>query len=131
MCFGLSSLTKVSRLVIIFAAMLLVFSATSYASKCRNVHYGARYMGWNKPLDSNAWPYYEKNRGTITFEGIKEEDRVYVDGCHASKASSLGRIYMDPGTYRIAVESSGKYVLNQKVSVTNGSNIELDVGKNR
>ena len=99
--------------------MLLMCSAASYASTCHGVHYGARYMGWNKPLNSNAWPYYEKNRGVLIFKGIEDEDQVYVNGCHASKASRLKQIYLDPGTYNIAVQSSGKYVLNQKVSVTN------------
>ena len=67
MSFSLSRLTKASQLYIIFAAMLLMCSAASYASTCHGVHYGARYMGWNKPLNSNAWPYYEKNRGVLSF----------------------------------------------------------------
>jgi hypothetical protein len=128
MRFQLSTVRKTVLCCGLFAA-LLVFPALSLA-KCSGVHLGSRYIGWDKPLTGNNWPYYEKGRGLVRLTNSAKADQVYVNGCNVGQASKIDRFWLDPGKYNISINRSGTNVLNQKVSIKNGEAITLNIGNN-
>ncbi len=126
---SLSSRAKRAALATAFAATLLLLPASSFA-KCNGVHHGAKLFGWNKIFSSDAWPYYEKNRGAIRLNGAQNTDQVFVNGCDAGQASKLQpKFFLDPGSYSISVKSSnGNQVFSRQLSVSNGQVIDLNIG---
>lgn len=127
MCFSSSLSARTVAVWCVLSAALLVFPALSLA-KCPGVHQGSRYMGWDKPFSSNAWPYYEKDRGVIRLTNAAKNDQVYINGCHLGKAADLDRFRLDPGKYTISVKNGKTNVLNQQVSVKNNQAVSLKVG---
>ncbi len=130
-------------LMIFFAVLPLAASAEEHHGHAGGFHgrivprntfiYRPFVYGWGwdpfwDPYWEMPYGYYQSNTGTIKLQDVDKHDEVYLNGSLAGDAGHLKSMHLPPGAYGLEVKHNGKDVMNQRIYVTAGKTVKLDVG---
>ncbi len=84
--------------------------------------------GYYDPYWSYPYGFYQSNTGTIKLKDVDKHDQVFVNGSFAGNAGKLKSMDLPPGTYTLEVKHANRDVINERVYVTTGKTVKLNVG---